>query len=124
MMRKLLQVAYGVLKSGRPFDGRVHGVVVGNSIYELNLVRRLNMKPQDFDNELGALVDAWCERRQLKLLRTILAAYPRVSGLTDEWGDLVEALKIIRVQHSSLLAPGEIDSVVELLHIAESVVYR
>jgi len=28
MMRKLLQVAYGVLKSGRPFDGRVHGVAV------------------------------------------------------------------------------------------------
>jgi hypothetical protein len=82
------------------------------------------MKPQDFDTELGMLVDAWCERRQLKLLRTILAAYPRVSGLTDEWGDLVKALKTIRVQHSSLLAPGEIDRVIELLHIAESVVYR
>ncbi|MFP5415245.1 MAG: hypothetical protein ACLGG1_09585, partial [Gammaproteobacteria bacterium] len=76
------------------------------------------MKPQDFDTELGVLVDAWCERRQLKLLRTILAVYPRVSGLTDEWGDLVKALKTIRVQYSSLLAPGEIDRVIELLHIA------
>ena len=82
------------------------------------------MKPQDFDYELGLLVDAWCERRQLILLRTILAVYPRVSGLTDEWGDLVMALKAIRVQHSSQLAPGEIDRVTKLLHVAESVVYR
>jgi hypothetical protein len=82
------------------------------------------MNSQDFDKELGLLIDAWCERRQLKLLRTILAAYPRVSGLTDDWGDLVAALKTIRIQHSSHLAPGEIDRVIELLHIAEGVVYR
>ncbi len=71
---------------------------------------------------MGLLIDAWCERRQLKLLRTILTAYPIVSGLTDEWGDLATALKTIRMQHSSLLAPEEIDRVVELLHIAEGVV--
>jgi hypothetical protein len=82
------------------------------------------MNPQDFDTELEKLVDAWCERRQLQLLRTILAAYPRVSGLTDEWGDLITALKTIRGEHCSLLAAGEIDRIVELQHIAESVVYR
>jgi hypothetical protein len=82
------------------------------------------MNPQEFDKELGLLVDAWCGRRQLKLLRTILAAYPRVSGLTDEWGDLATALKIIRFQHSCLLAPSEIDRIIELQHIAEGAVYR
>jgi hypothetical protein len=82
------------------------------------------MKPEDFDKELGKLIDAWCERRELRLLRTILPVYPRVSGLTDEWGDLVSALKTIRAQHKGLLVNGETDRVVELLHIAESVVYR
>jgi hypothetical protein len=82
------------------------------------------MDAQEFDKELGVLVDAWCDRRQLKLLRTILASYPRVSGLTDEWGDLAMALKTIRFQYSSLLSPGEIDSVVELQHISESVAYN
>lgn len=82
------------------------------------------MKPEDFDKELGKLVDAWCERRELRLLKTILPAYPRMSGLTDEWGDLATALKTIRAQHAKLLIDGEIDRVIELLHIAESVVYR
>ncbi len=82
------------------------------------------MNSQDFDKELGLLIDAWCERLQLKLLRTTLVAYPRVGGLTDNWGDFVTALKTIKIQHSSLLAPGGIDRVVEFLHIAEVVVYR
>ena len=82
------------------------------------------MDLQDFDKELGVLVDAWCGRCQLKLLRIILGSYPRVSGLTDEWEDLAKALKTIRVQHPSILMPGEIDRIVELQHIAESVVYR
>jgi hypothetical protein len=82
------------------------------------------MDTQEFDKELGVLVDAWCDRRQLKLLRIILGSYPRVSGLTDEWADLAKALKTIRVQHPSLLVLGEIDRVIELQHIAESVVFR
>ncbi len=82
------------------------------------------MTAPDFDQELGSLIDAWCERRQLTLLRVILGAYPRVSGLTDEWESLAHALKTIRVRHSSLLQPGELDRVVNLLHLAEGVVYR
>lgn len=82
------------------------------------------MKREDFDKELGQLIDAWCERRQLRLLKTILPAYPRVSGLTDEWGNLAAALKTIRTQHTQLLIHGEFDRVNELLHVAESVAYR
>lgn len=78
----------------------------------------------NFDSELGKLVDAWCERRQLRLLRAILQVYPRVSGLTDEWSDMAVALKTIRIQHHSLLASGELDRVVELLHFAEGIAFR
>jgi hypothetical protein len=80
------------------------------------------MKPEDFDTELDKLIDAWCERRELTLLRTILPAYPRVSGLTDEWDNLAAALKTIRARHSNSLADDEIDRVIGLLHIAEAVV--
>jgi len=82
------------------------------------------MTPQDFDDELASLIDAWCVRRQLTLLRTVLGAYPRASGLTDEWGELMTALKTVRVQHSSLLGEGELDRIVDILHFTESVVYR
>ncbi len=78
----------------------------------------------DFDKELSSLIDGWCERRELNLLSIILRAYPRVSGLTDEWAALAHALKTIRMQHPNLLAVGELDTVVKLQHFAESVVYR
>lgn len=88
------------------------------------IVSRHKMKPEDFDKELGALIDSWCERRELRLLRTLLPAYPRVSGLTDEWGHLATALKTIRAQHQKSLVNDELDRVIELLHIAEAIVYR
>ena len=82
------------------------------------------MKPDEFDKELGVLIDAWCERRELGLLRTVLPAYPRVSGLTHEWGHLATALKTIRAQHQESLVNNELDVVIELLHIAEAIVCR
>lgn len=82
------------------------------------------MEIEYFDRELAALIDVWCERRELILLRMILPSYPRLSGLTDEWGELAAALKTIRVQHPNLLVDGELDRVVNLLHIAEAIVYR
>ena len=78
----------------------------------------------DFDNELALLIDAWCERRQLTLLSVILRTYPRVSGHTDEWAEVVGALKTIRVQHSGLLAPGELEKIVALQHHGEAIVHR
>ena len=77
----------------------------------------------NFDNELALLIDAWCQRRELTLLSVILRTYPRISGLTDEWAELVGALKTIRVQHSGLLTPGELEKVVALQHHAEAVLH-
>lgn len=78
------------------------------------------MKPQNFDSDMADLVDAWCERRQLKLLSIILRIYPRVSGLTDEWGEIASALKTIRSQHSNLLKFDELNKVIDLQQYAES----
>ena len=41
---------------------------------------------------MAALVDAWCERRCLRALREVLAGWPLTIGLTDDWGQLREAL--------------------------------
>ena len=77
-----------------------------------------------FDQELASLIDGWCERRQLPLLAIILPAYPRVSGLTDEWAELSAALKTIRVRYARLLTPEEAEQVARLQILAESIVHR
>jgi hypothetical protein len=73
---------------------------------------------------LRQLIDSWCERRALRPLRIILQCYPLVSGLTDEWASLATGLKTIRAQFAADLAAKELDQVIELQHLAESVVYR
>ena len=78
----------------------------------------------DPDKALSQLIDAWCERRALDPLRIILNCYPRVSGLTDEWAALAKGLKTIRVRHGDKLAPQELETVITLQHLADSVVYR
>jgi hypothetical protein len=82
------------------------------------------MTQQEFAQAIDALIDAWCDRRALILLREILPTYPLHSPLTDGWSDLADSLKRIRVLHAQRLAPGEFDVVVELLHAAEKIVYR
>jgi hypothetical protein len=82
------------------------------------------MRADDFETATAALIDAWCGRRALRLLRTVLPHWPLVSGLTDEWADLAQALKIIRSSYPQDLIGSEMDTVVELLHAAEAIVYR
>jgi len=50
----------------------------------------------NFFTLLDGLIDGWCERRALNLLRHILPAYPLASGLTNEWHRLYDALRDIR----------------------------
>jgi hypothetical protein len=81
------------------------------------------MTLQEFHGELKSLVDAWCDRRDLTLLRVILSGYPMVTGLTDEVGELARALKTIRAQHKTLLIAGELDRVIAVQQFAESLVH-
>jgi adenylate kinase family enzyme len=74
------------------------------------------------DQALSELVDRWCDRRDLRSLRIILDGWPRVSGLTDEWGRLMEALRNLRADRH---LPAEEQAVVErLVGEVERVVYR
>jgi hypothetical protein len=82
------------------------------------------MEPQKFDSDMADLVDAWCERRQLKLLSIILRVYPRVSGLTDEWAEIASALKTIRSQHLNQLEVDELNKVTDLQQYAESLLHE
>ena len=82
------------------------------------------MTSEEFHSGIASLIDGWCERRALSLLRVLLAAYPLASGLTDEWAEVAFSLKEIRVWHHEALAPGEFDRVVSLLHHAEGIAYQ
>jgi len=76
------------------------------------------------DAVMDQLIDNWCARRALGPLRQILPCYPRASGLTDEWAALATCFKAIRVRLATELAGQELEQVVALQHLAESIVYR
>ena len=59
--------------------------------------------------DIDTLVDRWCDRRVLKALRIILQAYPLASGLSDEWHELYNALRLIRSQYGRQLPDEEAD---------------
>jgi hypothetical protein len=65
------------------------------------------------------LVDRWCERRALRPLRHILAAWPNV-GLTDGYGALGDALAKAR----SLSRDDLEDTESELAHLAQNGIER
>ena len=74
--------------------------------------------------KIDKLIDDWCERRALKLLRVILRSYPLCSGLTDEWGALLDSLKDIKGLCGSELTNDEKKVLVELVNAVEDIVYR
>jgi hypothetical protein len=74
------------------------------------------------DEQVKELVDRWCDRRDLRSLRTILDGWPRISGLTDEWARLMEALRSLRADGR---LPDDEQAIVERLVVqVEQVVYR
>jgi hypothetical protein len=52
----------------------------------------------DFDLlvEVSGLIDAWCDRRELRALARLLPAWLANNGLTDGWREVLEALSAIR----------------------------
>jgi len=53
------------------------------------------MTPKAINDACAALFDAWCERRAVGPLRHLLKAWSLTGGLTDDWGQLYEALRSI-----------------------------
>ena len=74
--------------------------------------------------KIDKLIDDWCERRALKPLRFILRSYPLCSGLTDEWGALLESLKDIKGLCGSELTSEEKKVLVEVINAVDDAVYR
>jgi len=79
--------------------------------------------PQFFAT-LQSLIDAWCDRRCLSALRRILVAYPMLSGLTDEWGELTIALENVRAFARDQITESELQSVEDAIAFARSVIGR
>jgi hypothetical protein len=81
------------------------------------------MPPDELLSKLDALVDRWCERRALKPLSIILAAWPfGGGGLTDDWARLLDALKNVRAFGS--LSPDDAAQIDEAIRVVEKLVYR
>jgi hypothetical protein len=64
---------------------------------------------------IDGLVDGWCERRSLKPLRLILSSYPLTTGLTDEWGSLLDALKDIKGLYGQELSAQDNKALTEVI---------
>jgi hypothetical protein len=71
---------------------------------------------------LGRLIDAWCERRELRPLALLLPAYTSNAGLTDDWARVMEALYDLRAR--GRLQGDEQREVERLVPIVERMVYR
>jgi hypothetical protein len=76
----------------------------------------------DVLNEVSRLIDAWCDRRELKLLATLLPSWLSNNGLTDGWADVLDALRALRA--SRALPQDEADTIERLIGAVERVVYR
>jgi hypothetical protein len=71
---------------------------------------------------LRRLIDAWCDRRELGVLAGILPAYTSNFGLTEGWGALMDALRILRT--NPRLTAAEKDEVERLVPLVEHILYR
>ena len=78
----------------------------------------------EFFDPLKGLIDGWCERRALNPLSRILSPYLAFNGMTDGWGELLDALKWIRAFCRDELPADESAKVADLIRVAEKVVYR
>ncbi|MGA2217916.1 MAG: hypothetical protein ABSG51_07510 [Terracidiphilus sp.] len=75
-----------------------------------------------FFSTLKSLVDAWCDRRCLSALRRILVAYPMLSGLTDEWGELTIALENVRAFAGDQITESDLQQVGDAIAFGRKVV--
>jgi hypothetical protein len=76
-----------------------------------------------FHKTMQALIDGWCEKRNLQALRLVLPAYPP-GALTDDWGDLLIALKQVRISCRDDLELKEMETVIALIHQVERTLER
>jgi hypothetical protein len=80
--------------------------------------------PAKIIEEVEQLVGGWCDRRSLRALRAILSGWPLSGGLTDDWGNLLDALEKVRALARNELTENEARVVEDLIHQVQQVVNR
>lgn len=71
---------------------------------------------------LNTLIEAWCDRRELRPLALFLPAYTANAGLTDDWARVLEALYDLRAR--GRLPEAEAAEVERVIPLVEQMVYR
>ena len=81
------------------------------------------MTSEQIVGHVSQLVEAWCDRRALRALRHVLPAWPLSSGLTDDWGQLLQALHDVQAFAKDDLTPEELQNasrlIAEVQHLIE-----
>jgi type VI protein secretion system component VasF len=77
-----------------------------------------------FFQALRAVIDGWCEHRNLVALSHILPAYLGFNGLTDGWGELDKALRNLRSACYDDLTTQEQNTLHDLIAATDSVLYK
>ncbi|MDQ3648748.1 MAG: hypothetical protein M3458_00425 [Acidobacteriota bacterium] len=84
----------------------------------------MEQSPEDVLESVKALVDAWCGKRRLLILRFILQGYPLSSPLTDGWAELLKSLENVRAFTRDELSEEEKQTVDQLIASTSRIVYR
>jgi hypothetical protein len=78
----------------------------------------------EYLKELTGLIDRWCAARKLRPLSRLLPGYMSLTGLTDGWADLLDALKYTRSLGYEAFDAADWDSLNDLIHATDRIVYR
>ena len=78
----------------------------------------------EFFTVLRSLIDAWCDRHALKPLSRVLGPYLAFDGLTDGWGEILNALKDVRALCREDNSKAEVETMEALIRAAERALYR
>jgi len=78
---------------------------------------------QALADALNHLIDGWCARRAIAPLRAVLPAWPLVSGLTDDWGALLTAIRSVEQRPDQGLTPEELELLGDCRRFVEGQIY-
>jgi hypothetical protein len=82
------------------------------------------LKVTDLTKTLDTLIDGWCERRALRPLQYLLRAYPAVLAHTDQFEDVLDALKDVKGLARKELTEKELADVIACINLLEDFVSR
>ena len=72
---------------------------------------------------LDWLIEQWCERRELRPLHFLLRAYPAALAHTDQFGNVLDALKDVKGLCADNLRPDELTLVISLISELEDYIH-